>query len=130
MLDFSFLSLSSDPPLTDPMETEATGEEGARGNTEDAAADEEEAGADEPADEESAKATGAVAGDGSGNRTNDPEGAGAQGATPTADPSAADAAPGPKEPQPDAYLKAGEGVFIHLPWASSSRAPLRRAVSG
>ena len=66
LLDFSFLSLSSDPPLADPMETEATSEEGARGNTEDAAAGEEEAGADEPADEEAAKAAGAGAGEGSG----------------------------------------------------------------
>ena len=106
------------------METEATGEEGARGNTEDAAAGEEEAGADEPADEEAAKAAGAGAGVGSGDCTDDPEGAGAQGATPTADPSAADAAPGSEEPQPGAYLKDGEGVYIKLPWASSSRAPV------
>ena len=124
LLDFFFLFLSSDPPLADPMETKATGEEGARGNTEDVAADEEEAGADEPADEEAAKAAGAGAGEGSGDCTDDPEGAGAQGATPSADPYATDAAPGSEEPQPGAYLKAGEGVYIKLPWASSSRAPV------
>ena len=124
LLDFSFLFLSLDPPLTDPMETEATGEEGARGNTEDAAADEEEADADEPADEEAAKAAGAGAGEGSGDRTDGTGAAGAQGATPTADPSTADAAPGSKEPQPGAYLKASDGIFIKLPWASSSRAPV------
>ena len=106
------------------METEATGEEDVHGNTDDAAATEEEAGADEPADEEAAKAAGAGAGEGSGDRTNDPEGAGAQGATPTADPSAADVVSGSEEPQPGAYLKAGEGVYIKLPWASSSRAPV------
>ena len=52
LLDFFFLFLSSDPLPTDPMETEATGEEEARGNTDDAAATEEEAGADDPAGEE------------------------------------------------------------------------------
>ena len=106
------------------METEATGEEDARDNTKDVTATEEEAGADDPAGEEAAKAAGAGAGEGSGDRTDDPEGAGAQGATPTADPSAADAAPGPEEPQPGAYLKAGDDIFIKLPWASSSRAPV------
>ena len=42
----------------------------------------------------------------------------------TADPSAAAAASGSEEPQPGAYLKAGDGIFIKLPWASSSRAPV------
>ena len=97
------------------METEATGEENARGNTNDAAATEEEADADDPVGEEAAKAAAAGAGEGSGDRTNGPEATGAQGASPTADPSAAAAAPGPKEPQPGAYLRAGDGVFIKLP---------------
>ena len=101
------------------METEVTGEENARNNTDDAVATEGEAGADDPAGEEAAKAAAAGAGEGSGDRTDDPEAAGAQGATPTTDHSAADAAPGSEEPQPGAYLKAGDGIFIKLPWASS-----------
>ena len=105
------------------METEVAGEENARGNTDDAAVT-EEAGADDPAGGEAAKAAAAEAGEGSGDRTDGPEAAGASGATPTADPSAAAAASGSEEPQPDAYLKAGDGVFIKLPWASSSRAPI------
>ena len=92
------------------METEGAGEEGA--------------GADETAGEEAAGAAAAEAGEGSGDRTDDPEAAGAPGAAPTADPSAASAEPGSEEPQPGAYLKAGEGIFIKLPWASSSRAPV------
>ena len=94
------------------METEVAGEENMA------------AGADGPADEEAAKAPAAEAGEGSGDRNDGPEAAGAPGATPTADPSAAAAAPGSEEPQPGAYLKAGDGVFIKLPWASSSRAPV------
>ena len=106
------------------METEATGKEDARGNNDDAAATEEEAGADDPAGEEAAKAAVAEAGEASGDHTDGPEAAGALGAAPTADPSAAAAAPGSEEPQPDAYLKVGDGVFIKPPWASSSRAPI------
>ena len=107
-----------------PTETEDTGEENTRGNNDDAAATEEEAGADDPAGKEAAKAAAAEAGEESGDRTDGPEAAGAPGAAPTADPSAAAAAPGSEEPQPGAYLKAGDGVFIKLPWASSSRAPV------
>src|SRR3954468_11373082 len=87
-----------------------------------AAATEEAADVDDPAGEEAAKAAAAGADEGSGDRTDDPEAAGASGATPTADPSAAAAAPGSEEPQPGVYLKAGDGVFINLPWASTSRA--------
>ena len=90
----------------------------------DAAATEEAAGADDPAGDEAAKAAAAVAGEGSGDHTDGPEAAGAPGATSTADPSAAAAAPGSEEPQPGVYLKAGDGVFINLPWASSSRVPV------
>ena len=57
-------------------------------------ASEEGAGADETAGEEAARAAAAEAGEGSGNRTDDPEAAGAPGAVPTADPSAASAEPG------------------------------------
>ena len=106
------------------METEVAGEENARGNTDDAAVTEEEVGVDDSAGGEAAKAATAEAGEGSGERTDGPEDAGASGATPTADPSTAAAASGSEEPQPGAYLKAGDGVFIKLPWASSSRAPV------
>src|SRR3954471_19028668 len=90
----------------------------------DAAATEEAAGADDPAGEEAARAAAAAADEGSGDRTDDPEAAGATGATPTANPPAAAAASGSEEPQPGVYLKAGDGVFIKLPWESSSRAPI------
>ena len=73
LLDLFSLFLFSVPPSTEPMETEATGEEDVRGNTDETAATEEEAGADDPADEEAAKAAGAGAGEGSGDRTDDPE---------------------------------------------------------
>ena len=80
------------------METEAGGEEKARGNTSDAAATGEGAGADVPAGEEAAKAAAAEAGEGSGDRTDGPGAAGAPGAAPTADPSAAAVEPGSEEP--------------------------------
>jgi len=96
------------------METEGASEEGA--------------GVDETAGDEAARAAAAEVGEGSGDRTDDPEAAGAPGAAPTADPSAAAAAPGSKEPQFGAYLKAGDGIFIKLPWASSSRAPVEGEV--
>ena len=76
------------------------------------------------AGEEAVRAAAAEAGGESGGRTDDPEAAGAPGAAPTTDSSAAAAAPGSNEPQPGIYLKAGEDIFINLPWASSSRAPI------
>ena len=66
------------------METEGAGEEGA--------------GADETAGEEAAGAAAAEAGEGLGDRTDDPEAAGAPGAAPTVEPSAASAEPGSEEP--------------------------------
>ena len=63
----------------EPMETEAAGEENARGNNDDAAATKEEASADDPAGEEAANAAAAEAGEGSGDRTDGPEAAGAPG---------------------------------------------------
>ena len=59
-----------------------------------------EASADEPAGEEAAKAAAAEAGEESGDRTDGPGAAGA---------------PGSEEPQPGAYLKASNGIFIKLP---------------
>src|SRR3954469_15516708 len=90
----------------------------------DAAATEEAAGADDSAGEEAAKAGAAVADEGSGDRTDGPEAAGAPGATPATDPSAVAAALGSEEPQPSVYLKVGDSVFINLPWALMSRAPV------
>ena len=49
-------------------------------------AGEERAGADETSGEEAARAAAAEAGEGSGDRTDDPKAAGAPGAAPTADP--------------------------------------------
>ena len=92
------------------MEIEGTGEEGAHGSTDDAAANEEGAGADETAGEEAAKAAAAEVGEGLGDRTDDPEAVGAPGAAQTANPSAASVEPSSEEPQPGAYLKgAGRG---------------------
>src|SRR3954463_14056258 len=103
------------------METEVVVEEDARGNTDDVIVTEEADGADDPAGDEAAEAAAAGAGEGTGDHTDDPGVAGAPGATPTADPAAA--ASDPEEPQPGAYLRAGDGIFIKLPWESSSRAP-------
>ena len=103
------------------METEVAGEENARSNTDNAVATEGEAGTDDPAGQEVAKAAAAEAGEGSGDRTDGPEAAGAPGAAPTADPSAAAVEPGSEEPQPDAYLKAGDGIFIKLQGAGRRR---------
>ena len=114
LLDFSPFFRSPDPSATEPMETEVADEENVRSNTDVAIASEGEAGAGNPTGEEAAKAAAAEAGEGSGDRTDGPEAAGAPGATPTADPSAAAAASGSKEPQPGAYLKAGDGIFIKL----------------
>ena len=92
------------------METEGAGKEGA--------------GADETAGEEATRAAAVEAGEGSGDRTDDPEAAGAPSAAPTAEPSATSAEPGSEEPQPGSYLQAGDNIFIKLPWASNSRAPV------
>src|SRR4051794_10417096 len=105
------------------METKVVVEEDARGNTDDVVVTEEAGGVDDPADDEAAKAAAAVAGEGTGDHTDGLGAAGAPDATPTADPAAA-AASDPEEPQPGVYLKAGDGIFIKLPWESSSRAPV------
>ena len=89
---------------------------------------EKAADAGDPTGAEAAKAAAAATGEGSGDRTDGPEAAGAPGATPTADPSTEAAAPSSEEPQPGVYLKAGDDIFINLPWASSSRAPVEGEV--
>ena len=76
---------------------------------------EEAAGAGDPTSAEAAKATATATSEGSGDRTDGPEAAGAPGTTPTADPSAEAVAPSSKEPQSGVYLKAGDDVFINLP---------------
>ena len=107
------------------METEVASEENTRSNTDDAVATEGEAGADDPAGEEAAKAAAAEAGEGSGDRTDGPEAAGASGATPTIDPSAAAAVPGSKDPQPGAYLKAATASSLSSPWRQAPRRRLK-----
>ena len=82
------------------METEAGGEEDARGNTDDVAATEERVGADVPAGEEAAKAAAEEAGGGSGDRTDGPEAAGASGAALTADPPPLPQRQAPRSPNP------------------------------
>ena len=100
------------------METEAiVEEEGAQGDAGNATVVEDMAGADEPAAEETAPTADAAAGEGDGGHTAGPEAAGASSAAPAADPSAG------KE-QSGIYLEAPNGVFIQVPWGSSSRAPV------
>ena len=98
------------------METEVVGEEGAQGDDGNAPVVEDMAVADEPAAEETAPTADAAAGEGDGDHTAGPEAAGASSAAPAADPSAG------KE-QSGFYLEAPNGVFIQVPWGSSSRAP-------
>ena len=100
------------------METEVivVEEEGAQGGGGDAPVAEDTAGATEPAAEETAPAADAAAGEGDGGHTAGPEAAGASSAAPAADPST--------EKEPSAYyLEAPNGVYIQVPWGSSSRAP-------
>ncbi|KAM3349135.1 hypothetical protein ACQJBY_022336 [Aegilops geniculata] len=66
--------------------------------------------------------------EGSGDRTDGAEASGAPGATPATEPSAAATLSASDEPQPSAYVKAGENIFISLPWASGSRAPVEGEV--
>ena len=72
------------------METEVINleEEGAQGGGSDAPVAEDTAGAAEPAAQETAPAADAAAGEGDGDRTADPEAAGASSAAPAADSSA------------------------------------------
>src|SRR3954462_9101651 len=105
------------------METEVVFKEDARGHTDDMAATGEADGAEDLAGEEAAKAAAAAASEGAGDRTDGLGPAGAPGAAPTTDPASAGAS-GPKEPQPGVYLKAGDDIFIKLPWESTSRAPV------
>lgn len=102
--------------IVDEAAKAAAGEEAAEA----AAADE----ATKAAGDEAARAAAAEAEKESNDRTDGTEAAGAPGATPTTEPSATAAASTSGEPQPGVYLKAGEGIFINLPWASSSRAPI------
>ena len=107
------------------METEVIDiedEEGAQGGGDDvpvvvemAEATEEATEATEPAAQEATPAADAATGEGDGDRTADPEVAGAPDATPAAGPST-----GEKQAY---YLRAPNGVFIQVPWGSSSRAP-------
>ena len=100
------------------METEVINleEEGAQGGGGDAPVAEDTAGAAEPAAPETAPAADAAAGEGDGDRTAGPEAAGASSAAPAADPSAG-------TEQAGYYLEAPNGVFIQVPWGSSSQAP-------
>ena len=98
------------------METEAVDEEGAQGDGGNATATEGMAGADEPVAEETAPTTDAAAGEGDGGHTAGPEAAGASSAAPAAGPST-------DKEQSAFYLGAPNGVFIQVPWGSSSRAP-------
>src|SRR3954469_6043910 len=112
------------------METEVVVEEGARGDADDVVVTEEADGTDDPAgggETEVAKAATAADGEGTGDRTNGPGATGASSTLPTGDP-AATAASDPEEPSAGGYLKAGDSVFIRLPWESSSRAPVEGEV--
>src|SRR3954468_10242035 len=101
-------------------------EEGAHGDADDVAGAREADGHDIPAsggEAEAARDAVAAGGEGTGNRADGPEVTGASGTPPASDPAAAAAADS-EEPPAGAYLKAGDGVFIRLPWESGSRAPV------
>ena len=99
------------------METEVINleEEGAQGGGGDAPVVEEITEAAEPAAQETAPAADAAAGEEDGDRTAGPEAAGASDAAPATGPSA--------NKEQGYYLEAPNGVFIQMPWGSSSRAP-------
>src|SRR3954465_10547810 len=108
------------------MEIEVVVVEGAHGDADDVAITEEADGTDIPTDggeAEAAKAGAAAEGEETGDRADGPEVTGASSTPPTGDP-AATAASDHEGPPAGAYLKAGDGVFIRLPWESSSRAPV------
>src|SRR3954467_12669354 len=108
------------------MEIEVVVEEGAPGGADDVAITEEADGTDIPAgggEAEATKAGAAAEGEETGDRADGPEVTGASSTPPASDP-AATAASDPEEPPAGAYLKAGDGVFIRLPWEPSSRAPV------
>src|SRR4051812_44177608 len=125
-VDSSPLFRPSDPPTADPMETEAVVGEGARGDADDVVVIEEADGTDDPAgggEAKAAKAAAAAGGEGTGDRADGPGEARASSAPQSGDPAAATASD-PEEPPEGAYLQAGDGVFIRLPWEPSSRAPV------
>src|SRR3954471_17172946 len=108
------------------MEIEVVIEEGAHGGADDVAVTEEADGTDIPAggrEAEAAKAGAAAEGEETGDRADGPEVTGASSTPPASDP-VATAASDSEEPPSGAYLKAGDGVFIRLPWESNSRAPI------
>lgn len=98
------------------METEVAGEEDAQGDDGNAPVIEDMAGAGEPVAEETAPSADAAAEEGDGGHTAGPEAAGASSAAPAAGPST-------DKEQSAFYLEAPNGVFIQVPWGSSSRAP-------
>jgi DNA repair exonuclease SbcCD ATPase subunit len=105
----------------------AAADEAAKAATADKLAEDEAAKAAEEVgkaeEKENAKAPAREAGEGSDGHTDGTEAAGAPGATPATEPSATAATSTSDEPQPSRYLKAGDGVYINLPWAAGSRAP-------
>ena len=105
---------------------EATVDEAAKATAGEEAA--ETAGAGNLANDEAAGAAAAEADKEPDDRTDGTEAAGAPGAMPTTEPSATAAASTSDEPQLGVYLKAGEGIYVNLPWASSSRAPIEGEV--
>jgi hypothetical protein len=110
----------------DKLAADKLAEEEAAKAAADKLAEEEAAKAAEEASkarEESAKVPAEEAGEGSGGRTDGTEAAGAPGATPAAEPSAAASASTSDDPSPKKYLKAGDGVYVNLPWAVGSREP-------
>src|SRR3954468_11973957 len=98
--------------------------EGAHDDVDDVVVAEEANGADIPAgggEAGAAKAGAAAEGEETGDRADGPEVTGASSNPPASDP-VATAASDSEEPPAGAYLKAGDGVFIRLPWESNSRA--------
>jgi hypothetical protein len=111
----SFLP-SPGPSPTRPADTNLAAEEVPAGATADEAA--------KAAQEEPAKGTAEGAGERGGDHTDGTGAAGAPGAASATEPSAsAEQASASAAPPPSRYLKAGDDIFINLPWAAGSRTP-------
>src|SRR4051812_24893054 len=108
------------------MEVEVVVEEDAHSGADDVAVTDEADGTDPPAgggEAEAARAGAAAEGEETDDRADGPEVAGTSSTPPASDP-ATTAASDHEGPPAGAYLKAGGGVFIRLPWESSSRVPV------
>jgi hypothetical protein len=120
---------AADKLAADKLAADKAAEEAAKAAEEAGRATEEETAkvpteeTSKAAEEEASRRTAEEGGEESGGCTDGTEATGAASATPATGTSAAAAASTPEEPPPSKYLKVGNGVYVSLPWAASSRAP-------